>query len=200
MANTNKVSGLTPVDHMLGHDWDSRGHVYYVASTDTTRLSPGDPVKLTGTADTTGQYPGITRATAGATCVGVLLSIGVNPGAAYVDPANLDLVQAPATKLQAYYAFVCDDPFVIYEIQEAGAGANLVITDVGQNIDFVAADPAAGVRLSAFYADNNAHDTTSTRNLKLLGLVRRADNALGQYAKWRVLINNHSFKVGVTGI
>ncbi len=199
MTNVSKIAGLTPVKSKSAADWDGRGEVYHIASTDTTILSIGDPVKLTGTGDVNG-LPGVTRATAGATCIGVILAIGINPQGPYIDPNNLTAIQAPATKTQAYYALVADDPMTVFEVQEAGAGSALAVTDIGQNIDFLAADPGTGVRISAFTIDNNAHDTTSTRNCKLLRLARRADNAIGAFAKWEVLINNHSFKTGVTGI
>lgn len=200
MTNPNKVSGLTPVGYLGGADWDGRGRMYSIATSETNKLSPGDPVKLSGDGDSRG-IPGVVQATAGATAVGVILAIGVNPdGGPYIDPTNLTLVQAPATKLVTYYALVADHPDIIFEAQEGGAGSNLAATNIGENIDWVAAAPATGVAVSGFYLNNNAHDTTSTRNCKLLGLARRADNAIGQYAKWWVLINNHSFRTGVAGV
>ena len=201
MANVSKIAGLSPVKHLLGLNWDSRGTPYSVATTEGNILSIGDPVKLSGSADTNG-IAGVVQATAGATCVGVIMGIGLNPSGPYIDPNDLTRIQAPATKTSVYYAFVCDDPFVIFEVQEGGEGTLLAATDVGQNIDFLAAAPGTGVRISQFTIDNNAHDTTSTRNCKLLGLAQypRGFNAYGAAAKWWVLINNHSYKVGVTGI
>lgn len=199
MANPNKVMGLSPVKYLNGADWDGRGSVYSLLTDESNIIAVGDPVKLAGSADANG-VPNVTRATAGATAVGVVLAIGTNPSGPYINPNNLALVVAPATKPVVYYAFVADDPNIIFEIQEGGAGANLVVTDVGQNADFVAANPATGTVVSGFYLDNNAHDTTSTRNLKILRLAPRVDNALGLYAKWWVLLNNHSFRTGIAGI
>lgn len=201
MANPNKVSGLTPVRYLNGADWDGRGNMYMIGTGDSNQISIGDPVKLSGDGDSTRGIPGVVQATAGATCVGVVVAIGTNPdGGPYIDPTNLTLIQAPATKTVSYYALVVDDPNVIFEIQEGGAGSNLTSANIGENIDFVAAAPATNVKVSGFYANNAAHDTTSTRNLKLLGLARRTDNAFGQYAKWLVLINNHHYRAGVTGV
>lgn len=201
MANENRVSGLWPVKFLSGADWDGRGNVYCIPTTDTNVISVGDPVKLSGDGDTARGIPGALQATAGATCVGVVIAIGVNPGVGpYINPNALDLSQAPATKLVPYYALVVDDPNVIFEIQEAGAGSVLTSAALGENADFVAAAPAAGARLSGFYLNNNGHDTTITRNLKIHSLSRRVGNGLGQYAKWWVLINNHSYRAGTTGI
>ena len=41
---------------------------------------------------------------------------------------------------------------------------------------------------------------TVTLDLKILRLVPREDNAFGEHAKWEVLINNHAFRAGVTGV
>ena len=198
MANPNKVTGLSPVKYLNGADWDERGSVYSILTTEGNLLSVGDPMKLGGTA--INGVPSVVQATAGATAVGVLMAVGTNPNGPFINPNNLAVTQAPATKPVAYYALVADDPNIIFEIQEGGAGANLLDTDVGQNADFVAAAAATGTFVSGFYLDNNAHDTTSTRNLKILRLAPRVDNALGLYAKWWVLLNNHSFRTGVTGI
>jgi hypothetical protein len=199
MPNPNKVAGLSPIGYIGGADWDGKTNLYYVPSSNTDRLSIGDPVKLAGDADANG-IPSVQRATAGATFVGVINGIGIFPGGPFVDPANLDLIQAPATKTQAYYLQVIDDPNVIFEIQEDGVGGTLTSASVGQNADFIAADPATGVRLSAFMLDSSTAAVTSTLNLKILGLVRRADNAFGANAKFRVLMNNHSFRTGIAGI
>lgn len=199
MANPNKVMGLSPVKYLNGADWDGRGSVYSVLTTEGNLLSIGDPVKLGGTADANG-VPNVVQATAGATAVGVILAIGTNPNGPWINPSDLTKVQAPATKPVTYYAFVADDPNIIFEIQEGGAGANLAITNVGENADFIAAAAATGTVVSGFTLDNNNHDTTSTRNLKILRLAPRADNAIGTFAKWWVLLNNHSFRTGVAGI
>lgn len=199
MANQNRPSGFTPVKYLNGADWTGQANVYSIDSGDGSVYWPGDPVKLSGSGDTNG-IPGVVLATAGATFVGVLIAVGVNPGGPYIDPDNLTLINAPATKAKNYYALVVDDPNVIFEGQEAGAGAALTVGAIGENIDFVTAAPATGVRVSGSYLDNNNHNTTSTRNFKILGLVQRVDNALGLYAKWWVLPNNHSYRAGVTGV
>lgn len=202
MANVSKPSGLSPVKYQSGADWDGKGNIYFIGSAEGNALFVGDPVKLSGDGDTTRGIPGVVLGTAGATAVGVILAIGTNPdGGPYIDPNNLTLVSAPATKTQNYYALVADDPSIIFEAQEtASGGTALTSAAIGENIDFAAASPATGVRVSAFTLNNAAHDTTSTRNCKLLGLVRRADNAFGFAAKWLVLLNNHSFRTGVAGI
>lgn len=197
MANVSKPAGFAPVKMLSGADWDGRGNLYSIDSGDGNAFYQGDLVKLSGTGDTKG-IPGVTLGTAGATAVGVLLAAGIfSPGGPYVNPNNLGTLVVPATKAQNYYALVVDDPNVIFEIQEGGSGTLLATTNIGENIDILY---AAGTVLSGMTINNGAHDTTSTRNCKLLSLVQRADNAFGIYSKWWVMINNHSFRAGITGI
>lgn len=199
MANANRPSGLSPVGYLGAADWDGRGNVYYVPSTSGNALYLGDPVALAGSADANG-IASVDLATAGATMIGAILAIGTSPNGPFIDFNDLTKISAPATKTQAYYVQVADDPGTIFEIQEVNSGTALTATEVGLNANFVYVAPAGGSRVSGVVIDNTTEAVTSTLNLKLLGLVRRPDNAFGLAAKWRVLINNHSFRTGVAGI
>jgi len=214
MANQNKVSGLTPVKYLSGADWDGRGNIYHIDSGDTNAYYQGDPVSLkAGTASIAGEdvgLPTLTVGQVGAANVGVILAVGTNPrGGPYIDPNNLTLTAAPATKVVPYYALVADDPSIIFEIQEQGAGSVLTVAATSKNANFALAAPATGVAVSGAYLNNaTAPATTATMNLKLLGLAQRLDpqsvayNAYGLYAKWLCLLNNHYYGVygGRTGI
>lgn len=201
MANANKPSGLAPVKYLSGADWDGRVNIYFLSSADGNAIYPGDPVTLSGSGDTVRGIPGVTIGVAGSAIVGAVVAVGVNPdGGPYIDPNNLTLTNAPATKTQNYYVAVADDPNIIFEMQEIGTGTQLDATAIGLNANFVAGAPATGVKYSGYQIDNTTEATTSTLNLKLLGLARRVDNAFGQYAKWLVLINNHLYRAGITGV
>jgi hypothetical protein len=114
------------------------------------------------------------------------------------DPNSLDTNIIPATKTHDYYAMVADDPFIIFEAQEIGTGTALTAVAVGLNADLVAA--ANNGFISGWEIDNTTEATTATLNVRLLGLVRRSDNAFGAYAKWLVMINAHELKVGSDGL
>lgn len=201
MPNANKPSGLTPVKYLGGADWDGKVNMYYVAANEPNALFIGDPVGLSGNGDPARGIPGATLGTVGATIVGVIVAVGVNPdGGPYINPNNLSVISAPATKGQPYYIAVVDDPNVIFEIQEIGTGTFLTSADIANNANFVAGTPATGVVVSGFLLNNAGAGTSSTLNLKLIGLARKIDNAFGQYAKWLCLINNHAFRAGITGI
>jgi hypothetical protein len=197
MANLNKPGGFAPVRNLNGAKWTGQGNIYYIASSDTNAYYPGDPVTL-ASAGSAGGLPGITRATAGSAMVGVLIAVGVNSQGSYYDPNNLALTSAPATKTKAYYALVVDDPNVIFEAQELDlSGSVLAASNIGQNLNFVYAAPAStAVAVSGAGLDNTTIANTATLNFKLWKLAQRIDNAIGQYAKWEVLINNHIYKGG----
>lgn len=205
MPNVNRPSGLSPVKYLGGADWDGKANMYYIAAADTNPFYIGDVVTLNNTADATRGIQGITLATAGNPAVGVIVGIGTNPeGGPYINPANLDRVWRPSgAQVENYYALVADDPYIIFEAQEDGVGGTIAAASSSKNVNLIYAAPATGVRVSGTLIDSSTVNTTSTLNLKLMGLVRRYEgngslNTYGSFAKWLCMINNHYYKAGVT--
>lgn len=198
MANSNRPSGLAPVQLLNGSPWHGGGRVYSVDSGDTNALAIGDPVKSSGTSDTAG-VAGVTLGTAGTAMRGVIVGMGGTKfGAGYYDPTNLNTIVIPATKTRNYYVLVVDDPNVIFEVQEIGTGTALTAAEVGLNANLIAGTNNGF--LSGWLLDNSTEAATSTLNVKLLGLAPRVDNAFGAFAKWWVVFNAHELKAGVTGV
>lgn len=201
MANANRPAGLVPISYMDGSPWNGKATVYHIPSTDGNAFAIGDPVTLNGTGDSNG-VPGITLATAGTgnPVLGVVVGFGSTVyGGAGADPnALFSGTVIPATKTHDYYVMVCDDPNVIYEIQEGGVHAALDQTYIGVNANLLSGTNNGYV--SGWTFNNNTTATTNTLQLQLLGLSQKANNAFGTYAKWRVRINNHQFAAGVTGV
>lgn len=201
MANPNTPFGLAPVRYLNGAPWNGQARMYCIpTSDDTNTYAIGDPVVLAGSADANG-IPTITRWTAGAGVLGAIAGYGGSvyggPGAI---PGALETTLIPATKAQAYYVMVVDDPWVVFEIQEIGTGTPFTAAEVGLNCNMVYA--AGNGYLSGVVLNNVGEDTTSTLDVKLLSLSQRKtnpQNTFGAYAKWEVLINNHAFKVGTAG-
>ncbi|CAM5998762.1 unnamed protein product [Sphagnum balticum] len=183
-------------------NWDGKGRLYHIDSGDVNAYYVGDPVSLkAGTATIAGEDLGLQTLNVGqvgGTNVGVVLAVGtIGRGGPYIDPNNLTLLSAPAAKSKPYYALVADDPNIVFEIQEQGGGTVLTVAATSKNANFALAAPATGVNLSGAYLNNNtAPATTSTYNLKLLGLAQKIDpatglyNTYGTYAKWWCLLNN----------
>jgi hypothetical protein len=196
MANADKPMGLKPVSHLLGIPWSGGCHTYYIPSSDNNAFAIGDPVKSAGSADSNG-VASVTLGTAGSPLRGAIVGFGRYEHL-MADPNSLDTNIIPATKTHDYYAMVADDPFIIFEAQEIGTGTALTAVAVGLNADLVAA--ANNGFISGWEIDNTTEATTATLNVRLLGLVRRSDNAFGAYAKWLVMINAHELKVGSDGL
>lgn len=200
MANINAPSGLAPVRYLNGAPWNGAAKLYCILSGNGSAYAIGDPVVVAGSADDNG-VANVQLATAGTgnQVTGVIVSAGgIVNGGFMADPTNLATTVIPATKTKNYYVMVVDDPNVVFEIQEGGAGAALTKTDVSNNFNLL-----PGINsgyLSGWTLDNGSAAVTATLQLKLLGLAQRKDNAFGTYAKWLVKINNHTFGAGVAGI
>lgn len=209
MANTNKPTGFTPVKFLGGSDWDGRGNMYYIDSTDASAYYPGDMVKLAAGLDAQSGLQAIARATASAALLGCVVAIGKSysstqsyRGGPYATLNDLTLTNAPATKTENYFAFVADSPLIVFEAQEivVSAHAALTKTATSNNINLYVGTPATGVKVSGDGLDNNTAGTTATLPFKLLGLAQKYDNgvynAYGTYAKWLCMINNHCYASG----
>lgn len=211
MANPNQPFGLRPVCYISGAPWTGGGNIYYIDSGNTDTFYPGDPVLSSGTGDGNG-IAGIGIAVAGSAIRGILIGAGPilagssatgggQPGGGpAVNPNDLTRISVPATKTSAYYALVMDDPNVICEIQEVYSGTAFAAVDIGLNANFSIVAPTSPNQISSTVVNNVGKATTSTLNLKLLGLSLKGANTYGAGAIWRVLLNNHEFRAGITGV
>jgi hypothetical protein len=200
MANINAPAGLSPTQYLNGTPWNGQARLYCILSDNGSAYAIGDPVTLGGSGDDNG-VPNVVLATAGTGNVvtGVIVSAGgTQNGGMLADPTNLNTTIIPATKTKNYYVMVADDPNILFEIQEGGAGAALTKADLGNNFNLKSGTNSG--YLSGWVLDNATAATTATLQLKLLGLVQSRDNAFGTYAKWLVKINNHTFGAGVAGL
>lgn len=216
-TNPNKPSGLSPVGTLSGSNWTGKGRWYAIPTTDSTNnFFPGDLVSLiaggSSGGDTTTGYPYVSLTAAGAAAVGVIQAVGTTPYGPPIDPNNLARTYAPITKAVKYYAYVLDDPGIIWEIQEGGTGTNLTAGCLGSNANILlgaastAATPTNYVSQTVM-TDTAAPTTTSTLNLKIISFAQRPDNHFvtspatgGGSQKWWVLINNHSYRGGIVSI
>ena len=217
MANQNKPVGLSPVRYLNGAPYNGQVSMYHVNSGGSNAIYVGDPVKLiAGVEGIAGEANGLQTVdigAAGATCVGVVVAVGITPrGGPYINPNNLgynalNTQYVPASRTIPYFVAVADDPNIIFEIQEGGTGTELTVAATSKNANFAIAAPATGNFLSGTYLDiGTAPATTSTYNLKIMGLSQKLDpssglyNTYGPYAKWLCLLNNHSYRTGVAGV
>lgn len=180
MANVNAPRGFIPACYASGKPYNAPGNRYYKdASVANTVLAVGDPVIRVESTDPNG-YPCVQRATTGAAATGVVQAIEVVP----TDLSK----QGSLGATDSGYIRVCDDPDVLYEVQEGGSGTQLAVAQLDKHIDSITAvDGDTLTGMSKYQIDNNAVATGNTWILRQL--VDRPDNAVGQYAKWLVQLN-----------
>lgn len=196
MANANRPSGFSPVQYLNGSPWNGQARIYSIAAAYATALYIGDPVKSSGTADANG-VPGIVLGATTGALRGVIVGLGSAEGL-IANPKNLDITYRPAAaQATDWYAMVVDDPDVLFEVQENANGTALAATEIGLNTISVSGTGSgfvSGWMLAS--ATDATPATTATLQLKLMGLVRRQQNAFGAYAKHLVKINVHELGTG----
>lgn len=201
MANTNAAFGMKPVTHLDGAPYNGKVNMYLAPSGDGVAIFMGDPVKSGGTAGAAGVYVNgyncegmatIATVAAGNTMRGVVL--GFLPL-----QTNLETLHRAASTNRI--ALVVDSPDVVFEIQESAStdGTAIAATAVGNNFDVVYTAGSTVTGRSAVTLDSADASGTATAGLRLMGLVQRPNNAIGAYAKWLVVINEHELKT-TTGV
>jgi len=200
VANTNKPSGLTPVQYLNGAPWNGQARLYSIAASYATALYIGDPVISSGTADANG-VPGIAIYGGTGAIRGVIVGLGKYEGL-IANPSNLDITYRPASDPAVWYAMVVDDPNVLFEVQEHANGTALAATEIGLNTILQSGTGNGYVSgwLLSSTTDATAA-TTATLAVRLMGLVRRLNpdgtwNSFGAYAKHLIKINVHELGTG----
>ena len=188
MANVNRPQGAVPVGTLGASGWNGKVGAYLTIDATATHI--GDFVKLTGSSGTTevvdGQdcagMPIVAKATASdTTLVGAVVGFSPNPSNLNID----GLFKAASTNRIAY---VSDDPRTIYEMQEDSVGNNMDADMVGLSTDIITGTGSSTTGISGQMLDSS--DTgTAGGQMRILGLSKRVDNAIGTYAKWLVMIN-----------
>ncbi len=202
MANTNKPFGLAPLRSISG-TWSQQVTRMYIYATDTDPYYIGDAVISAAQGDATGT-PGVAKATGALTLRGVV--IGFEPAnqlQASLSGATLDLsvTSVPATKTHAYYAYVVDDPGVVFSIQGDATATNQVATNSNKNFSLTVANGATTVSDSGTVLSSSTINTNNTLNMKAMGLTQVPGNAYGAYAIWNCKINLHELcAAGTTAI
>jgi hypothetical protein len=200
MPNINGPFGLRPYSHRSGAPYNGAIRVYYVPASNATALYIGDPVvNVTNSSDGNGIQT-VQIATAGDSnqILGSFQGITNNAGQTVI---TLQQTQTPFLAAgQAAYVMVCDDPDLLYAIQEDGAaGAAMVSGASGRNANLLAGTGSAYSSNSGWTMQTSSLATTAAHQLRIIQLLQEPDNAVGQYARWLVKINFaiHPFNVAL---
>lgn len=94
---------------------------------------------------------------------------------------------------------VWDDPEQKFVVQ-ADDGTTLAQTGVGLNYDIVATAANSTYKMSRMELDSSSGATNSTLPLRLIGVDRQVGEAIGEFAKCVVVINNHQLRKASEGL
>lgn len=195
---TNAPNGFQPVKKLDGSAWTGATNPYQIANAYATALFRGDPVTILSADGTLGV------GVAGATCVGVFWGVKYTDSTGVVKfmnywPGNPGVLTGSTVE-----ALVIDDPDTVFSIQETNnlgaAGTPLALADRGLNINFLYTAGSTSTGSSAVSIDNATEAATSTLNCKILQLDPTPGNVVGNFANWLVVLNNHLYRGGVTGL
>lgn len=199
MSNVNAPFGLRPVGRLDGSPYSDSARVYSVPASDATAIMVGDAVKLVGTGQIINGSPmsDVARAASGDTFVGVC--IGALP-----DTRDSTQYRAASTQRRI---LVADDPHLIFEIMQSNSGTAFAVNDIGLNCNINVASGSTVTSLSGTTADNSTGATTSTLDLKIVGLLDAPDNDIGSSAssgtlasRLLVRLNRHAYVNQTAGV
>lgn len=177
MANPNAPFGLKPVRGGFSQPFNDGATPYAAAAADSVVIHYGDPVVVTGEATADG-VPIVALWSSG-TITGV--AVGFRPYG-----ATEWLGYRPASV--AYEVLVEDNPFAEFNVMEDSVGGAVAVASIGLNANL--AFGAASGNQSAAMLDSSTVATTAALPVRILGLVQDVRNAQGNYAVWRVRLNN----------
>lgn len=201
MANANIPRGLQPYAYRSGAPWGGAVRVYYVPVGNATALYLGDPViTVTNSSDGNGvQTVGIATAAGTNPILGAFMGRANNAGIATIPLLQSNNVYLPVST--AAYVYVCDDPTLLYAVQEDSVGGSMVSGVSGQNVSLIAGSGSTVTGQSGWQLDSSTV-ATSQLQMRIIQGLQEVDNTIASAnAKWLTMINFgiHPWTIG-TGI
>lgn len=212
MANVNRPRGFVPLRMRHGCPYVGSIQAFVIPASDGTAVFIGDPVKLSGDCAPAGTLiSGVdaegmayvirdTSATTGQDTVGVVVGFVPTP----------TMVQTGVKHRAASTAVIvlCETNLanVVFEIQEDALVTPVAAASMWLNAAYVATAGSATTGLSGVVLDSDSVNTTVTLPLKIIGLVKRPDNALNtggagtDQAKFEVVWNTHAWAPNIVGV
>lgn len=187
VGNKDAAMGMIPIQHFDGSSWNGKVKEYIIPATDGSAVGLGDPVMILEGGSDEG-IPYCIKRTAGSPILGIV--VGFKPESV----ETLDQIYRLANVKRT--AMVCVAPDVIYEVQEDSLISTLAAADISKFADITATAVSATTGQSTVELDSDSVVST-TADVRILNLVHRPDNAIGDNAKWHVLINISAFKADI---
>lgn len=189
MANMNAPTGIRPVQ-MNGEPWSGQGRMIYLPAAQGN-IFLGDPLVPLGGCDAFG-VPAFGIATAGATNY---VAGGFNGNCNGPQGSGFTLLQSSPTYSVGgvdRYGFITDDPNQLFEVQEDSVGGAIAYGTAGfANGNLIAGAGSTYTGFSGWMLDSSTvtNSANPTYQVKIVGLLRGPDNAVGNYAKWLIRLN-----------
>jgi lipoprotein-anchoring transpeptidase ErfK/SrfK len=195
VSNTNAPFGLGVVNEN-GLPFIGAGRLCYVPAAQAGNIFAGDPIVALGGSDAFG-VPSVGIATAGAGNAILGVCLGISNGPAAGGNATSPITFSTPNYRQggvANYIWVADDPNQVYAVQEDSNGG-AIAQAVGA---FANGNLVAGAGGSTTYGTSGwmlqsssvSGSANATYQVRILGLARGPDNAIGNFARWLVRLNN----------
>lgn len=212
MANVDKATGFRPARHFDGTPFNGSHQLFLIPSGDSTAVFVGDLVKAGGTSGAAGvtvagmDVEGIqtcalaTAGTSGQDLLGVVVGFLPDP------TTNLGVTNRYRVASTNRIAMVVTDRSVVYEVQEDADTTPIPQADIGLNVAYTTTAGSTVTGISKMQIDSSTVNTTNTLPIKIIGLVKRPDNALNtggslvDNAKFEVLINTGYFMPNIAGV
>ena len=195
LTNLDAPFGLRPARLLGGGAYTGGQNRYEISNSDTTKIYQGDIVK--GLA--TGYIKRIAAADGG-------LVLGVFNGCQFTDsstgtPRWSNHWTGDANVTSVVQAYIVDDPSIVCEVQ---ANAAFTIAGVFANYDIVDNSPVGSTTAGISHAELavSTGNTTASLPLKALAVTTNPSNDLTTVTNTGVvvMINNHIFSAGTTGV
>jgi hypothetical protein len=206
MANANVARGLIPYAMLWGQKYNGSFNTYFVPASYGTALYVGDPVDIVSSSNDANGIPAVQLGVVGSPLLGVVVGIINGGDMGSMTAVTRDLpVYHPASTAQ--YLAVCDDPNILYEIQDdASAQATAPKLFAGKNASLVTGTGSTVTGYSGWQMAASTVATTNTLDLKIIRPLQQPDNTIGtaantnMNAKWLVKLNNSRFANLIAGI
>lgn len=190
MANADAAFGMRAVRHLDGSPYCGGGAFTGYAFDTSTALSIGDPIELTGLAESDG-IPQVKRSAAGSPIDGVIEGFLSDVGQAKGVVLRDNNRTIPADTSSGAYVLVSPANNVVFEIQEDSVVNAVELSEVGLHANIIVAAPDAINGISKVELDSTsaASDTTGGLQLQILALKQSEDNEVGNNAVWEVTVS-----------
>lgn len=174
--------GLVPIRKADGSPFTGPLKKVVISSSDSVAVYVGDIVYHTGSSPTTGSRI-LGEDVSGIPLVAKLSTTYASNAVPAVAGVVVGVKPNPDNLARKYRAastdailFICNDPNVVYEMQEDADTTPIVAASIGLNFDIAYGAGTAATGISGLEIDSTATGTATSLPLRVIGLSKKVDN------------------------